>query len=148
MTIALARRPGAVRQRRDAPGGGDGAERGPRVHAAAPHVRWRTGLEVAVERVVDGLGVPGRHEGACDVGPAQGVDAALDLRQPVADGQAEPVEPLEGLLDPRLPASALRAEEPLEGGVVRVHAEAEDVQLGHVVERRRDALAPPGRDAC
>ncbi len=73
--------------------------------------------------------MPGAHERAGDVRPTQGVDAARDLGKPVPHGQAELVQPLQGLVDPHAPSGTLSLEEGLEGNVVRVHAEAQDVQL-------------------
>ena len=97
MTAASSGAQGRVRQRGDAAGGADGLDGRPRSDALRRTYAGRPGLEVAVERVVDALGVAGRDQRPGDVRAAQGVDAARPTSGSRSrTGSPSPSQPLRG----------------------------------------------------
>ena len=108
----------------------DGLDRPNRAESGTRHVGGTTAPDESLERVLDACRVTGGDERPRDRRPAERVVIAqVELGERLVDQQPELSQDCNGPLEPLPSSRSLGREDRFELVVVRVHAEAEDVEL-------------------
>ena len=108
----------------------DRLDRLDRAEAAARHVARLPPAQQPREGILDAVRVARPDEGAGDGRPTERVvGRARHVEQVVVDREVEIAQPGDGQLEALAPSATLLGQGRLEGGVVRIHPEAEDMQL-------------------